>query len=188
MTIEHLANHLRFLGYNVSLAWFKDTNVDATMLIITHPYTHENAVLTVTDDGRLLIPEEAPSLAKFSYNFGLGVTNSGYLFPLNDIEGSVKEFLNKGLLRKLDAILVFHKEEVYLLPADMADALPPQVSMRQVMAYEESDNGVFITVYGPQVYRALAFRRRAKNLFTRVNGHRPERVLADLWKKLLSGE
>jgi hypothetical protein len=188
MTPEHLANHIRFLGYNVSLAWFKDADVDATMLIIRHPYTNESAVLTVTNDGRLLVPEEAPSLAKLSHNFGLGVTSGGYLFPLNDIEGSVKEFLSKGLLRELDAVLAFYKEEVYLLPADMANAVPPQVLARQVTAYEESNNGMFVMVYGPQVYRPLVFKKKAKNLFTRVNGNKPERVLADLWKKLLNGE
>jgi hypothetical protein len=188
MTLEHLTNHLRYLGYNVSFAWFKDADVDATMLIIRHPYTNESAVLTVTDDGRLLVPEEAPSLAKLSYNFGLGVTNSGYLFPLNDIEGSVKEFLSKGLLQKLDAVLAFYGEEAYLLPANMADAVPPQVSVRQIMAYEEPTNGMFVMVYGPQVYRPLVFKKKAKNLFTRVNGNKPERVLADLWKKLLNGE
>jgi hypothetical protein len=107
---------------------------------------------------------------------------------LNDIEGSVKEFLSKGLLQKLDAVLAFYGEEAYLLPADMANAVPPQVSVRQVMAYEEPNNGMFVMVYGPQVYRPLVFKKKAKNLFTRVNGNKPERVLADLWKKLLNGE
>jgi hypothetical protein len=70
----------------------------------------------------------------------------------------------------------------------MASAVPPQMSVRQVMAYEEPDNAAYITVYGPQLYRPLVFRRKAKNLFTKVNGNKPERVLADLWKKLLNGE
>jgi hypothetical protein len=188
MTLEHLANHLRYLGYRVTFAWHTDTNINANMLIVGHPYTNESVVLTVTNDGRLLNPEEAPSLAKLSYNFGLGVTHSGYLFPLNDIEGSVKEFLSKGLLRKLDAVVVFHGEEVYLLPADMADAVPPQVLVRRVLAYEEPDKAAYVTVYGPQLYRPLVFKKKAKDLFVRINGHKPERVLADLWKRLLNGE
>jgi hypothetical protein len=158
------------------------------MLIVGHPYTNDSVILMVTNDGRLVNPEEAPSLAKLSYNFGLGVTHSGYLFPLNDIEGSVKEFLSKGILQELDAIVAFYEEEAYLFPADMASAVPPQMSVRQVMAYEKPDNAAYITVYGPQLYRPLVFRRKAKNLFTKVNGNKPERVLADLWKKLLNGE
>lgn len=188
MTLEYLANHLRSLGYRVNLAFVHtDIDVDATMLLIGHPYTKESAILMVTNDGRLVNPEEAQLLVKLSHNFGLGVTHSGYLFPLNDIEGSVKEFLSKGILQELDAVVAFHDEEAYLFPADLASAVPPQMSVRQVMAYEEPTNAAYITVYGPQLYRPLVFRRKAKDLSTKVNGNKPERVLANLWKKLLDG-
>lgn len=195
MTLEHLANHLRSLGYRVNLAFIHgDSNIDTAMLIIGHPYAKESAMvnsslvsLMVTNDGRLVNPEQALSLVKLSHNFGLGVTHSGYLFPLNDIEGSVKEFLSNGILKELNAVVAFHGDETYLFPADMASAVPPQMSVRQVMAYEKPDSAAYITVYGPQLYRPLVFRRKAKNLFTKVNGNKPERVLADLWNKLLSG-
>lgn len=189
MTLERLANHLRYLGYRVTIAWYHDTDVNADMLIVGHPYTNEGTVLMVTKNGRLLNPDEAPSIAKLSHNYGLGITNSGYLFPLNDIEGSVKEFLDKGILQKLDAVVAFHGEKVYLLPADMADAVPPQVSVKQVLAYEEPAKAAYyIMVYGPQLYRPMMFVKKAKNLYVRVNGNKPEHVLADLWQKLLNGE
>lgn len=185
MTLEHLANHLRSLGYGVNLAF---VYIDSAMLIVSHPNINETVVLMVTNDGRLVNLEEAPSVAKLSYNFGLGVTHSGYLFPLNDIEGSVKEFLSKGILQELDAVAAFHGEETYLFPADFANAVPPQVLVSQVMAYEEPDNAAYITVYGPQLFRPLVFKRKAKDLYTKVNGNKPERVLANLWKKLMNGE
>ncbi len=186
MTLEHIVDYLRSLGYRVTLAGFIDVGFIARMLLISHPHTYDDVVLTVTVDGRLLNPDEVPAVAKHVHNFGLGVTRSGYLFPLNDIEGSVTEFLNRGILQKLDAALVFQAERAYLLPADMVSALPPNVSVRQVIAFEESPDAKFVMVYGPQVYRPLGFKRKAKNLFTKVNGNRPERVLSNLWKELLT--
>lgn len=180
LTAAALEKELSAFGFTV-----RHTPVSATeeLVVLKDSVTKASLTFTMSQDGRVLddqgrwwLPHIAPVV----------VTNSGYLILLSDLERQVTELVKQGELQALDAVLVMDGTHDYLLPAEMKSALPPAFWSRDVIAYEDT-SGNAIVVYGPRLYSTLNKRRkRGKNLYTIVNGVKPERVLDKLWKQFLN--
>lgn len=182
LTAEALEKELSAFGFTVI---HMPVSTTEKLVVLKNPVTKASVTFTMSKDGRVLddagrwrLPRIAP----------VAVTNSGYVILLNDIERQVTELVKLGELQALDAVIVTDGIHDYLLPAEMKSALPPNVWNRDVVAYQDVFEDA-IVVYGPKLYRTLLKRRkRGKNLYTVVNGIKPERVLDKLWKKFLNVE
>lgn len=180
LTAEALEKELSVFGFTV-----RHTPISATeeLVVLTNTVTKASLTFTMSQDGRVLDDSgrwELPRIAP------VAVTHSGYLILLNDLERQVTELVKLGELQAIDAVIVTDGIHDYLLPAEMKSALPPDFWNRDVIAYEDAFADL-IVVYGPMLDRTLyKRRRRGKNLYTIVNGIKPERVLDKLWKKFLN--
>ena len=182
LTAEALEKELSAFGFTV-----RHTPVSATeeLVVLTNTVTKVSLTFTMSQDGRVLDDAGRWELPRF---VPVAVTRSGYLILLNDLERQVTELVKLGELQAIDAVVVTDGIHDYLLPAEMKSALPPNVWNRDVVAYEDITTNA-IAVYGPGLdHMLLKRRKRGKNLYTIVNGIKPERVLDKLWKKFLNVE